>query len=133
MFGHHSQNLRRKYFQRRDAPAAGSRRGAPLIPALQPFYRRRDAHLETFGGFMARGARLDGFDHAFRVARERLQILLEYDRKLGSQIELFAGLGEEILAVVSRYVVDPEKVQVTVDRRAKFSTLAVNIKIPDIL
>jgi cell division topological specificity factor MinE len=82
---------------------------------------------------MARGARLDGFDHAFRVARERLQILLEYDRKLGSQIELFAGLGEEILAVVSRYVVDPEKVQVTVDRRAKFSTLAVNIKIPNIL
>jgi cell division topological specificity factor MinE len=67
------------------------------------------------------------------VARERLQILLEYDRKLGSQIELFAGLGEEILAVVSRYVVDPEKVQVTVDRRAKFSTLAVNIKIPNIL
>jgi len=29
--------------------------------------------------------------------------------------------------------VDPEKVQVTVDRRAKFSTLAVNIKIPNIL
>ena len=66
LFGHHSQNLRRKYFQRRDAPAAGFRRGAPLlIPALQPFYRRRHAHLKTFGGFMARRTRLDGFDHAF--------------------------------------------------------------------
>src|SRR6516164_4743364 len=53
-------------FQRRDAPAAGFRRGAPLlIPALQPFYRRRHAHLEIFGGFMARRTRLDGLDHAF--------------------------------------------------------------------
>src|SRR6516164_10359331 len=66
LFAHHSQNLRRKYFQRRDAPAAGFRRGAPLlIPALQPFYRRRHAHLEIFGGFMARRTRLDGFNHAF--------------------------------------------------------------------
>jgi hypothetical protein len=41
-------------------------------------------------------------------------------------------LREEILAVVSRHVsVDPEKVQVTVDRRAKFSTLAVDIEIPN--
>jgi cell division topological specificity factor len=66
------------------------------------------------------------------MARERLQILLEYERKLGSQIDLFAVLREEIIAVVGRHVsVDPEKVQVTVDRRAKFSTLAVDIEIPD--
>ena len=65
------------------------------------------------------------------VARERLQILLEYERKLGSQIDLFAVLREEILAVVSRHIVDPEKVQVTVDRGAKFSTLGVNIEIPN--
>jgi cell division topological specificity factor len=64
------------------------------------------------------------------VARERLQILLEYDRKLGSQIDLFTVLREEILAVVSRHVADPEKVQVTVDRHAKFSRLAVDIEIP---
>jgi cell division topological specificity factor MinE len=61
------------------------------------------------------------------MARERLQILLEYERELGSQIDLFAGLRAEILAVVSRYVVDPEKVQVSVDRHAKVSTLAVEI------
>jgi cell division topological specificity factor len=66
------------------------------------------------------------------MARERLQILLEYERKLGSQIDLFAVLREEILAVVGRHVsVDPEKVQVTVDRRAKFSTLAVEFEIPN--
>ena len=65
------------------------------------------------------------------VARERLQILLEYDRKLGSQIDVFTVLREEILAVISRHIVDPEKVQVTVDRGAKFSTLGVNIEIPN--
>jgi cell division topological specificity factor len=66
------------------------------------------------------------------VARERLQILLEYERKLGSQIDLFAVLREEILAVVARHVsVDPDKVQVTVDRGPKFSTLAVDIEIPN--
>ena len=54
------------------------------------------------------------------VARERLQILLEYERKLGSQIDLFNVLREEILAVVSRHVnVDPDKVQITVDRGAQ--------------
>ena len=65
------------------------------------------------------------------IARERLQVVLEYERKLGSQIDLFTVLREEILAVVSRHVVDPEKVQVTVDRGAKFSTLAVDIDIPN--
>ena len=65
------------------------------------------------------------------VARERLQILLEYERKLGSQVDLFAGLREEILAVVSRYVVDPEKIQITVDRGPVTSTLAVDIEIPN--
>jgi cell division topological specificity factor len=65
------------------------------------------------------------------VARERLQILLEYDRNLGSQIDLFTVLREEILAVISRHIVAPEKVQVTVDRGAKFSTLGVNIEIPN--
>jgi cell division topological specificity factor len=66
------------------------------------------------------------------VARERLQILLEYERKLGSQVDLFNVLREEILAVVSRHVnVDPDKVQITVDRGPVTSTLAVDIEIPN--
>jgi cell division topological specificity factor MinE len=60
------------------------------------------------------------------MARDRLHILFEYDR-------LFAGLREEILAVVSKHAVDPEKVQITADRRAKSSTLALDIEIPNIL
>ena len=37
------------------------------------------------------------------VARERLQILLEYERRIISQSDLVAVLRQEILAVVSRH------------------------------
>ena len=66
------------------------------------------------------------------VARERLQILLEYERRIISQSDLVAVLRQEILAVVSRHVsVDPEKVQVKVDRGKLVSTLEVDIEIPN--
>ena len=65
------------------------------------------------------------------VARERLQILLEYERRIISQSDLVAVLRQEILAVVSRHVsVDPEKVQVKVDRGAKVSMLEVDVEFP---
>jgi len=65
------------------------------------------------------------------VARERLQILLEYERRLVSQSSLVTVLREEILAVVTRHVtVDPERVHVSIDRGNGFSTLAVDIQIP---
>ena len=66
------------------------------------------------------------------VARERLQILLEYERRIISQSDLVVVLRQEILAVVSRHVsVDPEKVQVKVDRGAKVSTLEVDVEFPN--
>ena len=66
------------------------------------------------------------------VARERLQILLEYERNLVSQTDLTSVLREEILAVVGRHVsIDPDKVQIREDRGAEFSILALNIQIPN--
>jgi cell division topological specificity factor len=66
------------------------------------------------------------------VARERLQILLEYERTLVNQSDLIAVLRKDILAIVGRHVtIDPDKVQISVDRGAKFSTLAVDIEIPN--
>jgi len=66
------------------------------------------------------------------VARERLQILLEYERRMVSQSSLITTLREEILAVVSRHVtIDPEKIHVSVDTGDGFSTLAVDIQIPN--
>ena len=66
------------------------------------------------------------------VARERLQILLEYERRMVSQTSLITTLKDEILAVVSRHVsIDPEKIHVSVDRGNGFSTLAVGVQIPN--
>ena len=67
------------------------------------------------------------------VARERLQILLEYDRRKPGRRDLATVLREEILAVVSRHVtVDPDRVQVKIDRHDSMSTLAVDIEFPDV-
>lgn len=68
------------------------------------------------------------------VARERLQILLEYERRVISQTDLVAVLREEILTVISRHVmIDPEKVQVKIDRGSKVSVLAVDVEFPNAL
>ena len=64
------------------------------------------------------------------VARERLQILLEYERRMVSQSSLITTLKEEILAAVSRHVaIDPERIHVSIDRGDGFSTLAVGVQI----
>jgi cell division topological specificity factor len=66
------------------------------------------------------------------VARERLQILLEYERRVVNQTDLLAVLREEILTVVSRHVtVDPDKAQVWVDRGRGVSMLVVGMEIPN--
>ena len=66
------------------------------------------------------------------VARERLQILLEYERRMVSQSSLITTLHAEILGVVARHVnIDPERVHVSIDRGEGFSTLAVDIEIPN--
>ena len=68
------------------------------------------------------------------VARERLQILLEYERSPFSHSDLFMVLQEEILAVINRHVtVAPDKVQVKVDRGSKVSVLAVDVEFPNSL
>ena len=68
------------------------------------------------------------------IARERLQILLEYERRVISQSDLVAVLRHEILAVISRHVtVDPDKVQVKVDRGSQVSVLEVDVEFPNAL
>jgi cell division topological specificity factor len=66
-----------------------------------------------------------------RVARERLQILLAHERSAGSQSDLIPILRAEILAVVARHVtVDPDKVQVKLDRGRAYSILEIDIEVP---
>ena len=64
------------------------------------------------------------------IARERLQILLEYERSLVDQTDLIAVLREEILRLVARYVkIDSDTVNIRVDRGNNASLLAVGIRI----
>ena len=66
------------------------------------------------------------------VARERLQILLDYERRLIGQSDLVAVLRHEILAAIGRHVaVDPDKVQVKLDRGRTVSVLAVDVEFPN--
>ena len=66
------------------------------------------------------------------VARERLQLLLAYERKNRNQPDLVALLREEIMAVIAKHIkVDQEKLQVTMDRGETTSTLEIDIEIPN--
>ena len=66
------------------------------------------------------------------VARERLQNLLEHDRRLVGHTDLVTVLREEIYALIGRHAaIDPNKVQVMVVRGTTASTLAVDIEVPN--
>lgn len=66
------------------------------------------------------------------VARERLQILLSHERNARNQPELVSVLREEILAVIGKHIaLEPDKVQIRMDRGGPVSTLAVDIEIPN--
>ena len=65
------------------------------------------------------------------VARERLQLLLAHERISGDKPDLLSVLREEILAVIARHVaLEPDKVQINMDRGPSVSTLEVDIEIP---
>lgn len=65
------------------------------------------------------------------VARERLQILLEFERRIGGS-DLLALLRDEIIAVIAKHVtLDPDKVQVKIDRGKSVSILEVDVEVPN--
>lgn len=66
------------------------------------------------------------------VARDRLQILLAYERVSKSSSDLLIVLREEILAVVGRHVsIDPERIDIRMEPGDKVSVLEVNMEIPN--
>jgi len=65
------------------------------------------------------------------VARDRLKVLLEHEGRRRVKSDLLAQLRGEIVAVICRHVtVEPENVQVKMNRGATVSTLAIDIEIP---
>jgi cell division topological specificity factor len=80
--------------------------------------------MSMFGLFKRRGSA--------PVARERLQILLAYERGMRGQSDLLAILREEILAVIERHVpVERENVQIKMDRGDTVSMLEIDVEIPN--
>ncbi|MDX8528529.1 cell division topological specificity factor MinE [Mesorhizobium sp. MSK_1335] len=66
------------------------------------------------------------------VARERLQLLLAYERQSRNQPDLVSILREEIMAVIAKHVqIDQDYLQVSMDRGATMSTLEIDIQIPN--
>jgi len=65
------------------------------------------------------------------VARDRLKVLLEHEGRRSIKSDLLGLLRGEIVAVICRHVtVEPENVQVKMNRGATVSTLAIDIEIP---
>jgi cell division topological specificity factor len=65
------------------------------------------------------------------VARERLQILLSYERAGREKRDLLVVLHEEITAAIAKHVtVDRDNVQVRMDRSDTVSTLGIEVEIP---
>ena len=80
--------------------------------------------MNLFGLFRRRGSAV--------VARDRLQILLAYERTGQGSSDLLFALREEILAVVGRHVeINPERVTVQMDRGEKVSVLEIEIEVPN--
>ena len=66
------------------------------------------------------------------VARERLQVLLAYERRNRNQPDLVSILREEIMAVIAKHVqIDQDYLQVSMDRGETMSTLEIDIHIPN--
>jgi cell division topological specificity factor len=66
------------------------------------------------------------------VARERLQVLLAYERNNRNDPDLVAVLREEIMAVIARHVqVGQDDVQISMDRGETTSTLEIDIQFPN--
>jgi cell division topological specificity factor len=75
-----------------------------------------------------RGRRKD--DSAI-AAKERLQIVLAHERIGRTREDFLPKLQQEIVALVARYVaIDPNRVNVSVDRGDDLSTLAIEIDLP---
>lgn len=66
------------------------------------------------------------------IARDRLQILLAYERTTSGSSDLLNVLRDEILATIGRHVeIEPDRVDVQMSRGDKVSTLQVDVEIPN--
>lgn len=68
------------------------------------------------------------------VAKDRLQILLAHERSSANihrDPDLLQKLQKEIMAVIQKHLaVDEEKIQIKIDQNSSFSTLEIDVEVP---
>ena len=65
------------------------------------------------------------------VARDRLQVLLAHERSMAGGSDLVAVLREEVLSVIKKHIpVDPQSVQVRMERDGVVSVLEIEVEVP---
>jgi cell division topological specificity factor len=85
---------------------------------LDFFRKRRESKQEESGGTAA-------------AAKDRLQVIISHERVSRTKEDFLPKLQKELVEVVARYVsIDPEKVQVNLERGGDFSTLEIDIELP---
>lgn len=66
------------------------------------------------------------------LAKERLQILVAYERSSGSQPSYLPELQKELLAVIQKYVnVNQDAMTINLEQNDNRETLELNIVLPD--
>ena len=67
-----------------------------------------------------------------KVAKERLQIIISYERLQRNKPDYLPSLKEEILAVIAKYIpISKEKVSVNLERNGDNTILELNVTIPE--
>ena len=71
--------------------------------------------------------------HSAKTARERLQIVVSHQRaEEGGDVDFLPKLRNELLSVICKYVkIDPEQVNVQLQRTENCSVLELNIALPN--
>ena len=66
------------------------------------------------------------------VAKERLQIIVAYERGQRSQPDYLPALQKELVEVIRKYVnIETDQVQVALENQGSCSILELNITLPD--
>jgi cell division topological specificity factor len=67
-----------------------------------------------------------------KMAKERLQIVVSHQRVDDTSPEFLPSLRKELLDVISKYIaIDPEKINVNLQREGNCSILELNVSIPE--
>ena len=67
-----------------------------------------------------------------QVAKERLQLIIAYERDGGGGGNFLPDLQRELIQVISKYVrINPDDIRVSLEKQDRFEVLEVNIVLPE--